>query len=99
MSEPLFDRVKFCSSCSRRATDGDVAALGTRIRPLFQKQLEKEGFGGCVALSSRPCFAKCPDNGITVALSTSDDSLPQEVYIVTSLRDLDYIYARLMGEV
>ncbi len=99
MSDLLFDIVKFCSSCSRRATDGEVAALGTRIRPLFQKQLEKEGLGGCVSLSSRPCFAKCPENGITVALSTSDDSLAREVYIVTSLRDLDYVYARLRGEV
>ncbi len=99
MSDLLFDTVKFCSSCARRATDGDVAALGTRLRPLFQKQLEKEGLGGCVAMSSRPCFAKCPDNGITVALSASDDALPREVYIVTSLRDLDYVYARLRGEV
>ncbi|MFQ3582382.1 MAG: hypothetical protein SNJ67_08370 [Chloracidobacterium sp.] len=99
MSELLFDTVKFCSSCARRATDGDVAALGARIRPLFQKQLEKEGLGGCVAMSSRPCFAKCPDNGITVALGTSDESLPREVYIVASLRDLDYVYARLRGEV
>ncbi len=99
MSSPLFDFVKVCTSCGRRAEDGRVAELSERLLPLLKRELEKDGLSGMVRASGRPCFGVCPNNGILVGLGDQSTLMPAERHVVRSLHDLDFIYARLMGEI
>ncbi len=97
-SEP-FDFIKVCTSCGRRAEDRRVAELSECLLPLLKKELEKDGLSGTIRASGRPCFGICPQNGILVGLGEQHYPVSIEKHIVRSLHDLDYIYARLMGEV
>lgn len=98
MSSPRFDFIKVCTSCGRRAEDRRVAELSDRLVPLLKRELEKDGLEGTVRASGRPCFGVCPINGILVGLGDQSSLNPAERHVVRSLHDLDYIYARMMGE-
>jgi predicted metal-binding protein len=97
MSQVPFDRVKVCSSCARRAEDRAVGAFGEKICGLVKRELERDGLAGEIAVSARPCFRECPANGVAVALF-ADSGFQPEWHVVRTPADLDFLYARLIGE-
>ncbi len=93
------DSVKVCTECARRTWDGNVAELGNKMSLLLKRQLEKDGLLDEITVSQRSCLGTCPDDGIAVSLGRRDRAREAERYTVFTKRDLDFIYARMLGEV
>jgi hypothetical protein len=70
---------------------------GRRLRRENKRELERDGLAGEIAVSARPCFRECPANGVAVALF-ADSGFQPEWHVVRTPADLDFLYARLIGE-